>query len=170
MQQALRYILIFIALLLLQVFLFNNIYFFVVAQPFIFFYFILLLPSMPYWAMLLAGFFTGLAIDIFSGTPGVNAAACTALAFARDPFVRAMKRSEPDQAYSASLTYLGFGRFFFYLFVVALYYQLVRQFLIIFSFKEISFTLIRVVANTLLSVLFIYSFEVIFFYRNTGKD
>ena len=169
MRQVIRYILIFIALLLLQVFLFNQVYFFVIAQPFIFFYIILLLPRMPYWATLLSGFFCGLAIDIFSGTPGINAAACTALAFARDPFTLFMKSTEPDQTYSASLKYLGFGRYFFYLFVVALYYQFIRQFLIIFSFNEIGYTLIRVLSNTLLSVIIIYSFEVIFFYRQAEK-
>jgi len=49
--------------------------------------FIILLPiSIPNWMLVLLGFFTGILVDIFTNTPGVNSFATTTIAFLR-PFI-----------------------------------------------------------------------------------
>ncbi len=56
----------FLALLLLQVFVLNNVEMPGVFNPYVYIYFLLLLPlDMPRWWLLLVSFGTGLALDFF---------------------------------------------------------------------------------------------------------
>jgi rod shape-determining protein MreD len=67
----LRFGLIFILLILLQVLLLNNIQFSGYVNPYVYIMFILLLPiEIPSWLLLLLSFVTGLIIDFFTGSPG----------------------------------------------------------------------------------------------------
>ena len=86
MSDWLRYLFLFVIVVLLQVIIGNNIHLFGVAIPFFYIYFILRLPlSLSVnWVMTLA-FVLGLTIDIFSNTPGMNALACVVLAALRKP-------------------------------------------------------------------------------------
>jgi rod shape-determining protein MreD len=71
-----RYFIIFIILILLQVLLFNNIQFSGYINPYVYIMLILLLPvEIPAWSLLLISFFTGLTVDFFTGTPGMHASA-----------------------------------------------------------------------------------------------
>ena len=82
-----RYGLIFILLILLQVLVMNNIQFSGYVNPYIYVMIILLLPvEISAWLLLLISFITGFTIDIFSGTPGMHASATVLAGFAR-PFV-----------------------------------------------------------------------------------
>lgn len=67
-----------IALLLLQGLVFNHVLLLGYATPLVYVYILCLLPSdTPRYAWLLWGFFTGLAADMFSETPGVGACSMT---------------------------------------------------------------------------------------------
>jgi len=75
------YIFRFIILVLLQIFIFSQIQFSNLINPYFYVLFVLLLPfDMPRSAMLLMAFFLGLTIDLFSNTLGMHAAACTWMA------------------------------------------------------------------------------------------
>ena len=69
-----------------QAVIFNNLAIFGVALPLVFIYVLISLPVTlgTNWTMTI-GFLSGLAVDIFSDTPGLNALACTVLAFVRRP-------------------------------------------------------------------------------------
>ena len=72
----------FIGLVLLQVLILNNVHIAGYATPFLYIYLILKFESeTPRNALMLWAFFLGLTVDIFSDTPGMNAAATVALAF-----------------------------------------------------------------------------------------
>ena len=74
----------FICLALLQILVLNKMHLFDVATPFVYFYVLLKLPSsVSRNGLLLWGFCSGLVVDTFSDTPGMNAAATTLLAFVR---------------------------------------------------------------------------------------
>ena len=74
----------FLALVLVQVLVFNHIHVAGYATPFIYIYFLLMLNlDTKRNTLLLAGFLLGLVIDMFANTPGMNAAATTLLAFLR---------------------------------------------------------------------------------------
>lgn len=77
-------ILRFFILLLLQIIIFNNITFFGFINPFPYILFIILYPvngNKP--GLLLASFFLGLILDIFSNSGGIHATACIILAYFR---------------------------------------------------------------------------------------
>lgn len=72
----------FIGLVLLQVLILNNVHIAGYATPFLYIYLILKFESdVPRNALMLWAFFLGLAVDVFSDTPGMNAAATVLLAF-----------------------------------------------------------------------------------------
>src|SRR5512135_3327450 len=76
--QVIKNIFRFIVLVLVQVLLLNKINFLGYLSPYLYVLFILLLPfETPGWALLVLSFLTGLTIDLFSGTPGLHAAAST---------------------------------------------------------------------------------------------
>lgn len=78
----LKYTIMLVVLVLLQVLLLNNIQFSGYINPYMYVLFILLLPfETPRYLLLLLGFFLGLLVDIFSNTPGFHASATTFLAF-----------------------------------------------------------------------------------------
>ena len=65
----------FIGLVLLQVLILNNVHIAGYATPFLYIYLILKFESeTPRNALMLWAFFLGLTVDIFSDTPGMNAA------------------------------------------------------------------------------------------------
>ena len=71
-------------MVLLQAVLFNHICLFNIAVPFVFITFIMRLPLSININLLIAlSFFTGLSVDVFSDTQGMNALACTAAPFYR---------------------------------------------------------------------------------------
>jgi rod shape-determining protein MreD len=82
-----RFGLIFISLVLLQVLLFNNIQFSGYINPYVYIMFILLLPiEIPSWLLLILSFSIGMIIDFFSGSPGIHTSATVLSGFVR-PYV-----------------------------------------------------------------------------------
>ena len=82
-------ILRFVLLVLIQVFVLNNIRINGYINPHLYVLFILLLPfETPGWLLLVSSFSIGLSIDLFAHTPGLNAAASTFIAFIRPGFIR----------------------------------------------------------------------------------
>jgi rod shape-determining protein MreD len=74
----------FVALLVLQVIIFNQIDLFGFLNPFPYILFIMLFPVNGNRAvLLLSAFFLGLLVDMFLDTSGPHAAACVVLAFVR---------------------------------------------------------------------------------------
>lgn len=88
----------FIGLVLLQVLILNSVHIAGYATPFLYIYFILKFSSgTSRNELMLWAFFFGLTIDIFSDTPGMNAAATVLLAFLRPSLLRLfMPRDNPD--------------------------------------------------------------------------
>lgn len=85
----LRYTVIFIVLLLLQVLFFNNIQFSGFVNPYVYLMLILLLPvEISSWILITVAFFTGLIFDFFSGIPGTHAGASVAAGFVRPYILR----------------------------------------------------------------------------------
>ncbi|MBL7964794.1 MAG: rod shape-determining protein MreD [Flavobacteriales bacterium] len=86
--------------------------------PSLYVLFVLMLPfELPAWALLLLGFGTGSVMDVFTSTPGMHAAACTVLAYARPHVLRLIAPREgyefglqptvQDMGLSWAFTYIG---------------------------------------------------------------
>lgn len=150
----------FAGLALLQVLILNNVHIGGMATPFLYIYFILKFASgTSRSALMLWGFFLGLTIDIFSNTPGMNAAATTLLAFARPAFLRLfMPRDLPDNIVPSFKT---MGAFPFLKFVVIsiLLHHLALLTIEFFSFISLPMLLLRVVTCALLTFMCIMAIE-----------
>lgn len=159
----LRFSLIFILLLLLQVLLFNNIQFSGYVNPYIYIMFILLLPfEIPAWLLLIISFFTGLIIDLFSGTPGMHTSATVLAGFVR-PFI--LRVISPRDGYEGgadpSMSVYGVRWFLIYASLIILIHHTALFYLEVFRFTDFFRTLLRVLLSSLFSVTFIVLLEYI---------
>ena len=171
-QQLIRYSLIALFLILLQVTVVNNIVLFKLLHPYLYLMVLAILPfQMPQWGVLLSCFGIGLLMDLFSFTPGMHASACTAAGFAR-PFLLTLLR--PLQGVgdenAPHMQALGIGNFLLYILGFVLVHQLVLHMVEVFSFHEIGHTLLRVGINTGASWILILVVEMLGFYQKTEES
>src|ERR1035437_3272356 len=118
----LRFGLIFILLILLQVLLFNNIQFSGYVNPYVYIMFILLLPiEIPSWLLLLLSFTTGLIVDFFSGSPGMHTSATVLAGFVRPYILRIVSpRDGYEPGSDPSMLIYGFRWFLSYALLVVI--------------------------------------------------
>jgi rod shape-determining protein MreD len=163
----LRFGLIFILLILLQVLLFNNIQFSGYVNPYVYIMFILLLPvEIPSWILLILSFFTGLIIDFFSGSSGIHTSATVLAGFVRPSILRIVSpRDGYESGSDPSMFTYGFRWFFFYALLVVLVHHTALFYLEVFRLAGFFRTMLRVMLSSLFSMTFILLIE---FYRR-GK-
>ena len=141
----------FIGLVLLQVLILNNVHIAGYATPFLYIYLILKFESeTPRNTLMLWAFFLGLTVDIFSDTPGMNAAATVALAFLRPTFLR---------RFVPSIKSMGIVPFLKYLVVSVFIHHAILLTIEFFSFAHIGTLLLRIVASALLTITCIMAIE-----------
>ena len=105
----------FVGLALLQALVFNQLHIGGYATPFLYIYFILKFNSkIGRNQLMLWAFMLGLTIDVFGNTPGMNAAACTCLAFFRNSLLRLVTLRDLDEAFRPGVKSLGVAVFFRY--------------------------------------------------------
>lgn len=111
-----KYSLIGILLFLADIFLIGKMEFSTWVRPHIYVLWILILPvSIPRIGLLTLAFLTGFAMDVFSNTGGMHAAALTTMTFIRIFYVRIFLTTEDmESRVSPNLGYLGFRGFLFY--------------------------------------------------------
>jgi rod shape-determining protein MreD len=159
----LRYSLIFILLVLLQVLLFNNIRFSGYVNPYIYIMFILLLPiEIPAWLLMIISFFTGLIIDLFSGSPGMHTSATVLAGFIRPYVLRIISpRDGYEPGSDPSMVIYGFRWFLIYTLIIVLFHHTALFYLEVFRFTDFFRTFLRVLLSTLFSGTFILLLEYI---------
>ncbi len=155
-----QFILLFIVLTVLQL-VCNKIVLWGIAMPVVFIYLILRLPVNLHggWVLTIA-FFSGLIIDIFDNTPGMNALACTLMAAVKRPVFNMFVSRENDMNIPIpSVDSMGIGDYFKYMAtLVTLYCSLI--FLIqAFSLHDIVLTLARIAASSALSIMIIFALD-----------
>lgn len=105
----------FIGLVLFQALVLNQMHIGGYATPFFYIYFILKFNSrISRNNLMLWAFALGLTVDMFSNTPGMNAAAATCLAFFRAPLIRLITLRDMDEGFRPGVKALGFSSFFRY--------------------------------------------------------
>lgn len=147
----------FLLLVLLQVFLFNNIQFSGYINPYVYILFILLLPfETPGWLLLFVSFFLGLSIDIFAHTLGIHASASVFMAFCR-PYI--LKIIAPRDGYEPGtfprIHYLGFRWFLKYTVFLVFAHHIFLFYIEIFTFSNFFLTLFRIILSSLFSIVLI---------------
>ncbi len=153
----LRYALIFALLMILQLFLFNNIQFSGYVNPYVYIMFIMLLPfEISSWLLLVISFFTGFVVDLFAGTPGMHTSATVMAGFAR-PYV--LRLISPREGYEISsepsLFVYGFNWFLIYTLLIVFIHHLFLFYVEVFRLNDFFNTFLRVLLSTVFSVTFI---------------
>jgi len=166
MSDLLKNIIRFVLFISLQVFILDNIpplHRFII--PVIYYLFILWLPfSVPRFWLLVLGFITGLSIDYFTTTPGLHAAACVLIAYAR-PFIVNLLIPKDNSEFNyrePSARAMGWAPFSVYVFILTFLHHGYLIFLEWLQFGTFLDFLIKVLATTGISMLLILTAEVLF--------
>jgi rod shape-determining protein MreD len=152
-----RYIGRFVVIVLLQIFIFNNMEFSGFVSPYIYVLFILLLPfATPASVVVLSGFLLGLSIDIFSDTIGIHTAATVLIAYIR-PFV--LKFFAPHDGYQSGslprISFYGLPWFIKYTILLVFTHHFVLFYIEMFRIQDFFYTFFRVILSSIFTVLFI---------------
>ncbi|WP_257656889.1 rod shape-determining protein MreD [Parapedobacter lycopersici] len=155
----------FVALVVLQVFLFKNVGYYNLATPFPYILFILLLPvGIGNFTLYAIAFATGLVVDAFYDTPGINAAAAVALAWGRIIFMRITLQTDNYESYmTPAWGTVPFRWFFLYVLVLSLFHHGVLFLLETFTFHQFHYTLIRILLSCIFTVIIILLFSLLFY-------
>lgn len=160
-----RNILRFIGLFLIQVFIIDNIRLGHFIHPCVYVLFVMLLPfDTPRWSLIINGFLIGFAVDIFNGTPGLNAAATVLMAYVRPNIISlTTRKSDIEGKTSPSVSEMGLQWFYLYMVLLLIIHNLTLFMLEAFSFRLIGLvlldTLLSVIISSFVIVLIIYIFK-----------
>ena len=159
MHRTLPYLALFAVVVLLQVFLFDNLSISIYLNPLVYVAFIALLPlDTPPIVLLLSGLATGVTMDLAMGAAGVNT-----IAFARPTLLGLLyPRDDIREGGIPSTGRLGNRVFLNYLIVLVLVHHAVFFSLEALSWAHIVRTIVRTVASGAVSVAFIWVIARIF--------
>ena len=146
----------FVILALVQVLVFSQIHLFGYATACVYLIFLLKLPRHTNRnELLIWGFLFGIVVDIFSNTPGVNAAAATAMCFVRNALLsQFIPKSVPDDFVPGAKTLKWVSYLLYAASCMVIFYSVL--FLIeLFTLNQPFVLLAGVFASTLLTMLFV---------------
>lgn len=153
----LKKLLAFVVLLFAQALVLQRIHLFDYATPLLYVYLVLLFRrNYPRWGILLWSFAMGLAVDMFSNTPGVTASSMTFLGLLQ-PYVLSLfvPREAPDDL-EPSVKTLGKGKYFLYALLLTFIYCLLFFTVEFFSFFNWMQWLACVGGSTMLTAILIF--------------
>ena len=153
----LKYSLVFIVAVLLQVLVFNHILIFRMITPFFYIIFLLLLPyDTPRAMLIFLGFILGLSIDAFTNTLGVHSAVCVLIGFVRPGILNKISTRETRESVSAPrISTMSLNWFIGYTAIFVTIHHLLLFMLEAFTFQGFIFTLARAVFSGILSIVLI---------------
>lgn len=171
MYRTLEYALLFVILILLQVFLFGNIGISLYVNSFVYVAFIILLPmEIPGALLLLLAMLTGVTMDFFMATAGINTIATLFMAFCRPTVLSLLiGKDEVREGGVPNVNRLGIKKFFRYAFVMILLHNAVFFIFESLTWRYFHVTLIRIVVSSLLTLLLVYFCQKLFSMNRRGR-
>lgn len=162
----------FLLLMLLQLFVLDNIYLGGYINPCLYVLFIAMLPTgMAPIPMLLTAFGTGLLADLSSNMLGFNAFACTVVAFLRgvwlDNIVRGDSEAEVDIPCIRTVPYQQYSLFLILIFLI---FNFLYQLLLVFDLSELPSILLTTLLSSAVTWLLALLYQSILFRKDkNGK-
>ncbi len=158
----------FVLLVLVQVFILDNIQFLGYITPMIYILFVLTLPiHLSRNLTLLLAFLLGLVIDMFSNTMGIHTFTSVFIAFLRTPILRRLVEVQDLVNITPNFRTIGFVPNLKYLTILILIHQIILFSIEAFSLYSIYMLIGKVVLNSLTTLLL--SFGIQFFYLKRTK-
>lgn len=155
----------FVFLVLLQVWVLNNIQFSGYINPYMYVLFVLLLPfETPSWMVLFLAFFLGLSVDMFCDTIGMHASASVFMAFLR-PFV--LQAISPRDGFETGtfprVYFYGILWFFKYALILVFAHHLFLFTIEVFKFDNFHLILWRTILSTIFTSFLIILSQFVMF-------
>lgn len=154
-------IVLMIVLVLAQVLVCNHVMLFGVAMTFVFIYIVVSMPMKLNTDWLLTwAFVSGLLVDVFVDTPGVNALSCTLLAMMKRPVLYAyIPRDDHTKNVVPSLSTLGFAVYAKYLLSMSALYCVMVFTIEYFSFASVKEIVIMSAASAVFTFLILLAID-----------
>ena len=167
----LNFFLLIVILVLAQAVIFNNLILFNCAVAFVFVYPIIVMPmTLSTNKAVTIGFLIGMAVDILSNTQGMNALACTILAFIRRPVFHLYVSADEDlTGMRVSSRSMDMASFLKYLGTMALIYCVMIYLIDAFSFFNIGRMAARVACSWAFTFIILYAFDSLSIKRREKK-
>ena len=151
---------LFIILCAVQILILNHIHLFDVATPFLFVYFaISFRRNSPKWAVILWCFAMGLAVDVFSNTPGLAAGSLTLVGLIQPYLMELFTPRDSVDDLECSVLTLGMGKYALLatilLFVFCLFFFALET----FTFFNWIYWLVCTCSSTALTLVLILAIE-----------
>jgi rod shape-determining protein MreD len=156
------------ALVAAQLLLFNNLQLRglldAFVAPCVYILYLVVLPvGVSRVGLLLVSFALGVTVDFFSGTLGVNTAACVLLGFVRPKVITLLVGQENvDKAMRPTIYTLGYTRWLGYAAVLTFVFHLALFLIEVFSLYELHLTLLRAALSTVAAVALMVMLEIVF--------
>ena len=151
---------LFVALCVVQILILNHIHLFGVAIPLLYIYFAITFHrNTPKWAILLWCFALGLAIDVFSNTPGLAAGSMTLIAAIQPSLLELFIPRDSFEELEISAKSLGWGKFTFFSAILILIFCLVFFAVEAFTFYNWVHWLACAVCSAFLTLILILAIE-----------
>ncbi len=135
------------------------------VKPYLYFLFILWLPfSIRRGALLIIAFAFGLAMDYFSGYPGLHTAPCVLIAYLRPFLLNILLPQESTELSYAepSIKSLGVAPYTVYVLILTFVHHAYLVFIEWMQFGDFLFYVGKVAATTAISLLLIFIVELLF--------
>lgn len=151
---------LFIIMCAVQILILNHIHLFDVATPFLFVYFaISFRRGTPKWAILLWCFAMGLAVDVFSNTPGLASGALTFAGLIQPYLLELFVPRDSTDDLECSAATLGTGKYTLLSFILLFVFCLLFFMLEAFTFYNWIYWLICTGSSTVLTLVLILAIE-----------
>jgi rod shape-determining protein MreD len=145
---------------LVQVLILNHIHLFDLAIPLLYVYFTITFQrGTPKWMILLWSFALGLAIDVFSNTPGLASGSLTLIAVIQPYLLELFVPRDSAENLEVSISTLGIGKFMIFSAVLLVVYCLAFFALEAFSFFNWQYWLACAGASSLLTFALMMAIE-----------
>lgn len=155
----LKYLFLFVILVLVQVLICNNILLFGVAIPFIFIYFIIVMPlNMNLNTLMVLAFLLGFCVDLFSDTLGLNCLACLLLSVIKKPmFYAYMPKEDKYISIVPSISEMGWFNYFKFVLSLGAIFCLLVFGIELFSFASFGRIVTMAASSTVFTVLLLFA-------------
>lgn len=166
MRYLIKYTIMFISLVLIQVLILNQVQLSGYLNPYIYILFVILLPlSTRRYTLLILGFLIGITIDVFSNSLGIHAAATVFIAYIRPGVIRIISGREEDLGEYPGLHQNKLKWFLSYVSIMVLVHHTVLFFLEIFTFADFHKTLYQILISSVFSIVIIVLSQFLIFRR-----
>lgn len=160
MQLVIQNIARFIILILIQVYVLDNIQFLGYISPMIYVLFVLSFPVRFHRGILLIlAFVMGLTIDMFNNTMGLHAFATVLMAFLRTPVIRMFVSLDEGANPTPSFRTIGVSSYIKYVIALVLVHHTVLFLMESFSFLNLSLLIPKIITSSAVTILLIFGIQ-----------